>query len=69
MNTNMGLSDIEASKFLGLKPQTLRNWRFQVRGPAYSKIGRRCVYVLRDLENYRQKNRVDPEADEHTREH
>ena len=55
------LSDIEASKFLGLKPQTLRNWRFQMKGPAYSRVGRRIIYILEDLENYRVKNRVDPE--------
>ena len=57
-----GLSDIAAAKILGLKPQTLRNWRFQMRGPAYSKLGKRVVYSLQDLESYQKKHRVDPEA-------
>lgn len=56
------LTDIEASRFLGLKPQTLRNWRCLMRGPAYSRVGRRVIYTLEDLENYRAKNRIDPEA-------
>jgi len=56
------VSDVEASELLGLKPQTLRNWRCQSRGPAYSKIGRRVIYAVQDLENYREKNRIDPEA-------
>ena len=56
------LNDVQASEFLGLKPQTLRNWRCQSRGPAYSKLGRRCIYAVRDLENYREKNRIDPES-------
>jgi len=60
--TQIALNDIEASKFLGLCPQTLRNWRFLQRGPAYSKIGRRCIYIVQDLEDYRKKHRIDPEA-------
>lgn len=57
------LTDVQASKVLGLKPQTLRNWRCLRRGPAYSKLGRRIVYLLADLEKYRIKNRIDPETD------
>ena len=57
------VSDVQAAELLGLKPQTLRNWRCQSRGPAYSKIGRRCIYAVQDLESYRAKNRIDPEAD------
>lgn len=64
LETKTVLTDVEASKFLGLRPQTLRNWRCQCRGPAYSKIGRRCIYIVQDLEDYRKKNRIDPEADE-----
>jgi len=56
------VNDVYASAYLGVKPQTLRNWRCQMRGPAYSKIGRRIVYAVQDLDKYREKNRVDPEA-------
>jgi len=59
---NQALSDVEASRLLGLSPQTLRNWRCMMKGPAYSKIGRRVVYTLDDLEGYRDRNRIDPEA-------
>jgi len=58
------VTDVQASEFLGLKPQTLRNWRCLRRGPAYSRLGRRIIYALQDLENYRKKNRIDPEAGE-----
>jgi len=56
------LNDVEAARFLGLRPQTLRNWRCQCRGPAYSKIGRRIIYAVQDIEGYREKNRIDPEG-------
>lgn len=59
--SNVVLNDVVAAEFLGLKPQTLRNWRCQSRGPAYSKIGRRVVYHLTDVEDYRIRNRIDPE--------
>ena len=57
-----GLTDIEAAKFLGLKPQTMRNWRFQMKGPAYLKMGKRVVYTVEDLKKYQVKKRIDPEA-------
>lgn len=61
-NIKHALTDVEASQFLGLCPQTLRNWRCQMRGPAYHRMGRRVVYTLDDLETYRDRNRIDPEA-------
>ena len=56
-----GMSAIEAAEFLGLTPQTLANFRFLGRGPAYSKLGRRVIYLKPDLDWYLKKNRVDPE--------
>ena len=56
------VNDVEAAKFLRLSPQTLRNWRTQSRGPAYSKAGRSVRYALVDLQAYMDKNRVNNEV-------
>lgn len=55
------LNDTTAAALLGLKTQTMRNWRFLGKGPAYSKIGRRVIYARRDIEEYKNRNRIDPE--------
>jgi len=57
----MNIGEREAAKRMGLKVQTLRNWRHQRRGPAYLKLGRRVLYREHDLNDYMEKNRVDPE--------
>lgn len=46
------LNTVEAATFLGVKPNTLEVWRCQKRGPKYSKIGRRVLYDIDDLEHY-----------------
>jgi hypothetical protein len=56
------MTENQAAEVLGLKVQTLRNWRHERRGPAYLKLSRRVIYTLRDLEAYQLKNRIDPEA-------
>jgi hypothetical protein len=58
------LNDVEAAAFLGLGVQSLRNARSRSRmeGPPYIKLGRRIVYKLRDLEDYLNKHRIDPQA-------
>ena len=61
-NHNRQMNDVLASEFLNLRPQTLRNWRFKRKGPAYSKIGRRVVYQLTDLEAFLQENRIEPDS-------
>ena len=53
------LNDVEAAKFLRLSPQTLRNWRVQSRGPAYSRAGRAIRYDPADLKDFMAQNRVD----------
>jgi len=59
----MNMNDVEAARFLGLaNPQTLRNWRFLGRGPAYCRLGRRIVYRQEDLERFLEAGRIDPEA-------
>lgn len=52
------LSETEASKFLGLKPQTLAVWRTKGTGPAYYKIGSNVRYSRTDLEVYIKQQRV-----------
>ena len=53
------LNDVEAAKFLRLSPQTLRNWRTQSRGPAYSRAGRAIRYSMEDLRAFMNENRVN----------
>ena len=51
----------EAAKILGVAVQTLRNWRHRGDvGPVYRKVGRRVIYLVEDLEKFRDLNRIDP---------
>lgn len=43
----------EAAAYLGIKAQTLCNWRTQGRGPRFLKIGSRVVYPESELEAFR----------------
>jgi hypothetical protein len=47
------LTTAQAATFLGLKPQTLREWRCSGSGPAYHRLSAglkgRCLYDLEDL--------------------
>jgi hypothetical protein len=54
--------DKAAAKILGVKPSTMTMWRFQKRGPAYVKIGRRVYYFDSDLQEYILAQRRDPKA-------
>jgi hypothetical protein len=47
---------------VGLHRQTLASWRFEGRGPAYYKIGRKVVYYEEDLREFLRQNRVEPAA-------
>jgi hypothetical protein len=58
----VSLNEKQAADYLGLKVQTMRNYRGTRRGPAYHKLGSRVIYRLTDLENYLQARRIDPEA-------
>ena len=59
---NHYINDVEAAKLLSSSPQTLRNWRFVGRGPAYVKKGRMVRYLVQDLINFMEAGRIDPEA-------
>jgi len=58
------LNDVQASEFVGVAVQTLRNWRSLNKGPAYLKLSPgphgRVGYLLEDLQNFRENCRVDP---------
>ncbi len=62
MEQTQKLDNKQAAKYLGLAPQTLANFRFQGKGPAYCKLGRRVLYQLKDLNEYVEGNRIEPEA-------
>ena len=50
------LKDTEAAAILGIAPQTLRNARFNKKGPfaalRYRKLGTACRYSLADALNF-----------------
>ena len=54
------VNDREAARFLGLAPQTLRNWRTNRRGPKYVRLGGRIVYRLADLNEFLNRGVIDP---------
>jgi len=56
--TNKKMNTDEAAEFLGIKANTLEVWRTKKKGPQYSKIGRRVLYDINDLEAYFTANRV-----------
>jgi len=58
---NKFVNETKAAELLGLKRQTLANWRHKRKGPPYHKISTRVLYAISDLLNYRESHRVDPE--------
>jgi hypothetical protein len=52
----LAVTEIEAAALLAVSPSTLRAWRSQSRGPRFSRLGRRVVYRLRDLEGFLSAN-------------
>jgi DNA-binding transcriptional MerR regulator len=54
------LTPAEAAKLLGgISTDTLRDWRYRGVGPAYVRVGQQVRYDLRDLERYRDAQRVE----------
>lgn len=52
-NTHTLLDEQALASLLGLSVSTLRNWRVMRRGPAYIKLGKRCVrYRQADIEQF-----------------
>ena len=56
------INEKNAARLLGIAVQTLRNWRHQRRGPAYVKMGRSVRYQLKDIQDYLDKRKIDPEG-------
>lgn len=50
MNINPRLRTEAAAKYLNLSVSSLAKMRVYGNGPAYSKLGRVCVYSVTDLE-------------------
>jgi len=59
METQRWVDEKEVSRITGIAVQTLRNWRFQRTGPAYSKVGRAVRYRLDDVLNFMEERRVN----------
>jgi excisionase family DNA binding protein len=55
------LTETEAAEYLGLKAGTLRNWRKDGVGPAYSRLGRCVRYTAEDLEKFASDRRFNPD--------
>ena len=51
----------QVAEMLNLSTQTVVNLRYQGRGPAYHKIGRRVIYARDDVREFLKARRVDPE--------
>lgn len=55
------LKDVEAAEKLGVKVQTLRNWRMMGTGVPYVRVGDRSIrYSEEDLKKYIDARTVDP---------
>ena len=61
-STARRLSEREAAGHLGISIRTLQDWRQRRTGPAYSKVGRRVVYDVMDLDAFLSAGRVVPTA-------
>ncbi len=56
------LTTKEAAELLRVNPQTLANWRFNQKGPAYIVVGKKAIrYQLEDLETFiREQQKIEP---------
>ena len=59
---NSYVPDVKAAEIIGSTAQTMRNWRFQRRGPTYVKKGRMVRYRVQDLLDFMESGRINPEA-------
>lgn len=53
------LNNEEAAEYIGLAPQTMHNRRFHRLPPSFVRIGRRCLYELKVLDEFIDGNRVE----------
>jgi len=62
MNEKEKFNHKGAADYLGIADQTLYNWRNQRRGPDYVLMGRKVIYLRRDLDKFIESNRVELNA-------
>lgn len=53
------LTSRQAAEHLGLKEQTLANWRYQRKGPPYFRVGALVKYDERDLDAWLEAGAVE----------
>ncbi len=47
------LNEVEAARFLGLRPRTLQNWRWSGEGPPFVRVSNRAIrYRISDLRRW-----------------
>lgn len=54
------MNEKQAAKYVGLSAGTLQNYRCQLKGPVFIKIGKSVRYMREDLDEYLKANRVEP---------
>jgi hypothetical protein len=54
------LIENEVSMMLSMSIQTLMNWRFQGKGPAYTKAGRAVRYLYDDIVSFMEERKIIP---------
>ena len=54
------LNEKQTAELLGLKPNTLQDWRVEGKGPPYRKIGRLVRYDRSQVEQWSADQTVDP---------
>lgn len=54
------LTTTEAAQALGVKPDTLRKWRWRGRGPGFIRVGHTVRYDLAEVAAYIAAHRVQP---------
>ena len=57
------LTDREVSAKLAIPLQTLRNWRYLRKGPAYIKLNRHVRYRAEDVDSYMLRHMVEVRED------
>lgn len=50
----------DAAEFLSLSKQQLDLWRMRGGGPAFHRVGRRCLYSVEDLRSFMDGMRHEP---------
>lgn len=51
-NNEQFLNEKELAKILNIKPETLRNWRWDGKGPIYIKLGSNVRYRMSDVQDF-----------------